>query len=295
MPRFLLSLFLALSASNVHAAEMPDSVAAGLQQAQTRLLLFRQAHETDSVIACQSRIIAIYSDHLPRQAEADDKLQRQTNDIVAIELFFLLVLAVVTAVYATSVIVRKRLKSHYNFELHKFEFDTYSEVIRSQKELLDATASAALPEVRSQVEERLHKAAEAIDELRQQLPAEELSGILVAQAQGLSPVRRMLDASESDTMPAPAAWADLRDALETVNPDAVSYLESRRPSMLTDDYRMCLLVLAGIPPKHMVRLLCCTPQKISMQRKRYLQTFFGRDGRPAEFDTLLRTSKGQKG
>lgn len=294
MYRFSLFLLLFLSACSLHvrAAEMPDSVTRQLQQAQNRLTHFHTAHESDSVICCQEQMIAIYKAYIAGKQADDDRRLGATNGVVAIEFFFLIILIMIIAVYAASIVVRKKLKSHYDFELHKFELNTYTEVVKSQKELLNATSVAAPSEVGKQVEQQLNRAIEAIDKLRREISPEQLSEILVSQAQGLSTVRRMLDASENDTKPGAEEWTALRDDLERVNPVPVAYLDSQRSKMITDDYRMCLLVLAGIPPKHMVRLLCCTPQKISMQRKRYLQAFFGRSGRPAEFDLLLRTYKG---
>lgn len=86
-------------------------------------------------------------------------------------------------------------------------------------------------------------------------------------------------------------WQKLTECIEQVSPSLIYFLQRHQYNMEDTDYKICLLVIVGIPPKFMKLILNCTAQKISMQRKRLLKKIFNIDGLPCDFDYKLRSLK----
>jgi hypothetical protein len=59
--------------------------------------------------------------------------------------------------------------------------------------------------------------------------------------------------------------------------------------MIQEDHRMCMLICAGFSPKVMKELLICTSQKLSIQRKRFLEQYFNMRGSAKDFDLRLQS------
>lgn len=86
-------------------------------------------------------------------------------------------------------------------------------------------------------------------------------------------------------------WTELTECINKITPATIEFLNKYKYKITEIDYRMCLLIIVGVQLKYIKKILFCTAQKLSMQRKRHLHTFFHIDGKPNEFDNLLRSIK----
>ena len=102
-------------------------------------------------------------------------------------------------------------------------------------------------------------------------------------------VRRFLEMYDTGKRPQQEDWDALFATINTINPKACDFLLLHKSTMILEDHHMCMLICAGITPKVMKALLICTSQKISIQRKRFLEQYFNQEGSAKDFDLLLQT------
>ncbi len=100
-------------------------------------------------------------------------------------------------------------------------------------------------------------------------------------------VRRFLELYDIKKRPQQEDWDALFETINTVNPRACEFLLLHKSTMILEDHRMCMLICAGFTPKVMKELLTCTSQKLSVQRKRFLEQYFHTKGSAKDFDLLL--------
>ncbi len=251
---------------------------------------FRKSGNKDSLVYYQSRLISFYQGEISSIHDAEQRKlagKERMRDILLIEwgCLGLLLVSVVVAVVLYS--YRKRMEAKGRYALLQMKFSLYIKRLVSQKDLLSLDEEVS-PLLQKHLRAEVDDTNRAIEQMKSGLSEAELEQMLVAQAQQLEVVKHFLNLAANDSRPVPDDWTMLHDGLHVIYDHAVTFLDGKRKDLLEEDYRMCLLILAGFLPKQMVRLLCCTPQKISMQRKRHLASFFNEQGKPADFDRRLR-------
>lgn len=252
---------------------------------------FRKSGNTDSLVYYQSKLISFYQGEISSIHDAEQRKlagKERMRGILLIEWGCLGLLLVSVAVAVVLYFYRKRMEAKGRYALLQMKFSFYIKRLVSQKDLLSLDEEEVSPLLRKHLRAEVDDTNRAIEQMKSGLSEAELEQMLVAQAQQLEVVKRFLNLAANDARPVPDDWTMLHDGLHVIYGHAVDFLDGKRKDMLEEDYRMCLLILAGFLPKQMVRLLCCTPQKISMQRKRHLASFFSEQGKPADFDRRLR-------
>ena len=140
---------------------------------------------------------------------------------------------------------------------------------------------------------------ESYDQLRTQISnngrnvekteLQQLAESRIEALQNTTIVRRFLEMYDTGKRPQQEDWDALFATINTINPKACDFLLLHKSTMILEDHRMCMLICAGITPKVMKALLICTSQKISIQRKRFLEQYFNQEGSAKDFDLLLQT------
>lgn len=129
------------------------------------------------------------------------------------------------------------------------------------------------------------------NDFESEFEGEDLVKVRLEYFQTNSVVRNFYSKSVDNIRIEESDWQKLTECIEQVSPSLIYFLQRHRYNMEDTDYKICLLVIVGIPPKFMKLILNCTAQKISMQRKRLLKKIFNIDGLPCDFDYKLRSFK----
>lgn len=243
-----------------------------------------KSSNADTIIMAQKAALQTYRRLLAEKTSGS--VQHQSNYALEVELAFGLfaMFALLCGLSVKAYVARHKSKVNGL----RMQMDAMDELLEVRKSVFNASAGQEA-QCGHENEERIKELEMRKLRLELSLSQEDLEDVRVAQFRSNKHVQSVYRKCEAGKLLDEADWLALSHTIESIAPRALSFLEQRRPRMIEEDYRMCLLIVTGMAPKHIVRLLCCTPQKVSMQRKRYLKEFFLKDGKPAEFDTLLRT------
>lgn len=262
-----------------------------LDSCENQVAHYQREGNLDSLILYQSKLISYYQGELAtvqdslRFAEGWDGREHAALLIEWGALGLLLALVISSVVFF---FCRKYFIKKEQLALRQMKFSFYAKSLFTQRDLLLLNSEKQSQIVQQHLQSYVDEAERGIEQMRNDLSDEELEKLMVGQAQQQDVVKHFLYLAANDVKPMPDDWKQLHDCLYSLYGRAVMFMDGKRKNMSEEDYRMCLLILSGFLPKHMVKLLCCTPQKISMQRKRYLETFFNVQGKPVDFDRMLR-------
>ncbi len=282
-----LSIFFILPTLSPQASARikPDSVGLReIHQAEQLLQRAEKSGDADTLIAAQKAVLQIYRNLLAEKTPVAS--DAYSNYPLNMELTF-----VVFALFTLSftLLVKSYLARHKSkVEVLRCQMDAMDELLMVRKSAFIAQAKQD-ESFKKENEERIKKLELRKQHLESSLSQEDLEEVRVLQFRANKIVQSLYRKCDEGKLLDDADCQSLLPVIESIAPRALSFLEQRKPRMIEEDYRMCLLILAGMAPKHIVRLLCCTSQKVSMQRKRYLKEFFSKEGKPSEFDILLRT------
>lgn len=237
----------------------------------------------ETAIAVQLQELQSHFDIMSEREKAANAIiqkQKIKINIYILVILFGFVIAIVAILY-----VRKKKK--YTKLLKEYQKAIYDAKIEKEKMniLITNNIHRELESQKRKVSETIKK-AQSIEE---KLSPEELVQMRLDTFQQTTIVVHFLNCSIHNKKIEEKDWISLFEIISEVAPPVAKFLREHRARMQDSDYRMFMLVIVGIPPKHIKQLLYCTYQKISMQRKRYFKIFFGKDGKPTDFDFTLRS------
>lgn len=196
-----------------------------------------------------------------------------------------------------SIIIILALSSIILFLLYFRKKKTYLTLLGSLKIALNnlETQKQTLIELKKKNAEMqnqiVNQAQYTLNTIESQFTDEDLIKARLEQFQSSSIVQRFYTCAEKGLKTTDKEWTELIACISKIAPAIMHFLNKNKCKISNIDFKMCLLIAVGIPPKHMKKILICTGQKLSMQRKRHLYTFFHIDGKPCEFDSLLKSLK----
>ncbi len=264
---------------------MTDSVRMReIRHAERLLMRAEKSGNADTLIAAQKTVLQTYRNLLPEKTSETGGIKQSTPLNMELTFALFAMFTLLFTFFAKTYVARHKSK----VEGLRMQMDAMDELLEVRKSAIKTIAEHD-ESSKKENEERIKELELRKQHLESSLSQEDLEDVRVSQFRANKTVQSLYRKCDEGKLPEEADWQSLLFVIENIAPRALSFLEQRRPRMIDEDYRMCLLIIAGMAPKHIVRMLCCTPQKVSMQRKRYLKEFFSKEGKPSEFDTLIRT------
>lgn len=210
-----------------------------------------------------------------REKERTQQAEIKTLRVLLVTVSIILLLLVIIIVIYLN---RRKLQA---------KFDTVYQDYVEKSSLLDNVYSSML-----QMQDAYEKLKSQISNHgsnKEKTEQQQLAESRIAALRNTKIVRRFLELYDIKKRPQQEDWDALFETINTVNPRACEFLLLHKSTMIQEDHRMCMLICAGFTPKVMKELLTCTSQKISIQRKRFLEQYFNTEGSAKDFDLLLQT------
>lgn len=210
-----------------------------------------------------------------REKERTQQAEIKTLRVLLVTVSIILLLLVIIIVIYLN---RRKLQA---------KFDTVYQDYVEKSSLLDNVYSSMLQmqDAYEQLKSQISNHGSNKEKTEQQQLAESR----IAALRNTKIVRRFLELYDIKKRPQQEDWDALFETINTVNPRACEFLLLHKSTMIQEDHRMCMLICVGFTPKVMKELLTCTSQKISIQRKRFLEQYFNTEGSAKDFDLLLQT------
>lgn len=210
-----------------------------------------------------------------REKERTQQAEIRTLRVLLVTVSIILLLLVIIIVIYLN---RRKLQA---------KFDTVYQDYVEKSSLLDNVYSSMLQmqDAYEQLKSQISNHGSNKEKTEQQQLAESR----IAALRNTKIVRRFLEMYDTKKRPQQEDWDALFETINTVNPRACEFLLLHKSTMIQEDHRMCMLICVGFTPKVMKELLTCTSQKISIQRKRFLEQYFNTEGSAKDFDLLLQT------
>lgn len=210
-----------------------------------------------------------------REKERTQQAEIRTLRVLLVTVSIILLLLVIIIVIYLN---RRKLQA---------KFDTVYQDYVEKSSLLDNVYSSMLQmqDAYEQLKSQISNHGSNKEKTEQQLLAESR----IAELQNTKIVRRFLEMYDKKVLPKQEDWDALFETINTINPNACDFLLLHKSTMIQEDHRMCMLICAGFTPKVMKELLICTSQKLSIQRKRFLEQYFNMRGSAKDFDLRLQS------
>jgi hypothetical protein len=210
-----------------------------------------------------------------REKERTQQAEIRTLRVLLVTVSIILLLLVIIIVIYLN---RQKLQA---------KFDTVYQDYVEKSSLLDNVYSSMLQmqDAYEQLKSQISNHGSNKEKTEQQQLAESR----IAALRNTKIVRHFLEMYDTKKRPQQEDWDALFETINTVNPRACDFLLLHKSTMIQEDHRMCMLICVGFTPKVMKELLTCTSQKISIQRKRFLEQYFNTEGSAKDFDLLLQT------
>ena len=210
-----------------------------------------------------------------REKERTQQAEIRTLRVLLVTVSIILLLLVIIIVIYLN---RRKLQA---------KFDTVYQDYVEKSSLLDNVYSSMLQmqDAYEQLKSQISNHGSNKEKTEQQQLAESR----IAALRNTKIVRRFLELYDIKKRTQQEDWDALFETINTINPRACEFLLLHKSTMIQEDYRMCMLICVGFTPKVMKELLTCTSQKISIQRKRFLEQYFNTEGSAKDFDLLLQT------
>ena len=210
-----------------------------------------------------------------REKERTQQAEIRTLRVLLVTVSIILLLLVIIIVIYLN---RRKLQA---------KFDTVYQDYVEKSSLLDNVYSSMLQmqDAYEQLKSQISNHGSNKEKTEQQQLAESR----IAALRNTKIVRRFLELYDIKKRTQQEDWDALFETINTINPRACEFLLLHKSTMIQEDYRMCMLICVGFTPKVMKELLTCTSQKISIQRKRFLEQYFNTEGSAKDFDLILQT------
>lgn len=209
-------------------------------------------------------------------------IQKQETENKA--LIIIILLGVIIVVTAILLLIKKKRYAQLLNQYQRVLFE-----IKSEKDKMNVLMAQDRQDEFSKQENKVATAINKAKAIEENLSVDNLIRLRLDTFQQTPIVTHLYECAMRNQKVTEDDWNTLFHTITEITPPIAHFMKLRYGKMQDSDYKLCLLVIVGIPPKHIKEILCCTFQKISMQRKRYLKIFFDKEGKPSDFDDMLRS------